>query len=113
MSPDSIERASPALKDSALFRQQCHVDGRWRDADGGRTFDVVDPATGRRIGTVPDFGAAETRLAIEAATRAFPGWAAKTAKERSNVLRRWFDLITANTDDLALLLTTEQGKPLA
>ncbi|GMU72814.1 MAG: NAD-dependent succinate-semialdehyde dehydrogenase [Betaproteobacteria bacterium PRO3] len=113
MSPDTIDRASPALADASLFRQQCYVDGRWHDAKSGRTFDVVDPATGRRIGTVPDCGAAETRSAIGAATRAFPGWAAKTAKERSNILRRWFDLITANAGDLALLLTTEQGKPLA
>jgi succinate-semialdehyde dehydrogenase/glutarate-semialdehyde dehydrogenase len=113
MPPDTIERSAPALKDATLFRQQCHVDGRWSDADGGKAFDVVNPATGRKIGTAPDFGAAETRRAIDAAKRAFPGWAAKTAKERSNVLRRWFELMTANVDDLALLLTSEQGKPLA
>ncbi|MEO8487617.1 MAG: NAD-dependent succinate-semialdehyde dehydrogenase, partial [Betaproteobacteria bacterium] len=113
MAPDTIERKLPALKDAALLRQQCHVDGHWIDADGGRTFEVVDPATGRAIGTAPDFGAAETRRAIDAASRAFPAWAAKTAKERSNVLRRWFDLMVANVDDLALILTTEQGKPLA
>jgi len=113
MPPDTIERDLPALKDPALLRQQCLVDGKWIDADGKRTFEVGNPATGRRIGTAPDFGAAETRRAIEAAGRAFPAWAAKTAKERSNVLRRWFDLLLANVDDLALILTTEQGKPLA
>ena len=113
MAPDTIERKLPALKDSALLRQQCHVDGRWRDADDGRTMEVVDPATGRAIGVAPVFGAAETRRAIDAAARAFPAWAAKTAKERSSVLRRWFELMVANIDDLALILTSEQGKPLA
>ncbi|CAG0952854.1 succinate-semialdehyde dehydrogenase / glutarate-semialdehyde dehydrogenase [Burkholderiales bacterium] len=113
MAPDTIDRKAPALRDPALMRQQCHVDGRWIDADGGRTMDVVDPATGRAIGTAPVMGGAETRRAIDAAARAFPGWAAKTAKERSNVLRRWFELMVANVDDLALLLTAEQGKPLA
>jgi len=113
MSPDSIERNGPALRDRSLFRQQCHVGGGWVGADGGGTFEIVNPATGLTLGSVPDVGAAETRRAIDAAARAFPSWAAKTAKERSNVLRRWFDLMTANVDDLALLLTTEQGKPLA
>ena len=113
MAPDTIERKLPALMDSALLRQQCHVDGRWRDADDGRTMEVVDPATGRAIGVAPVFGAAETRRAIDAAARAFPAWAAKTAKERSSVLRRWFELMVANIDDLALILTSEQGKPLA
>ena len=113
MAPDTIERKLPALKDSALLRQQCHVDGRWRDADDGRTMEVVDPATGRAIGVAPVFGAAETRRAIDAAARAVPAWAAKTAKERSSVLRRWFELMVANIDDLALILTSEQGKPLA
>ncbi|HEY8244581.1 MAG: NAD-dependent succinate-semialdehyde dehydrogenase [Vicinamibacteria bacterium] len=113
MPPDTIERNLPALKDPALLRQQCLVDGTWIDADGTRTFVVRNPATGRTIGTAPDLGAAETRRAIAAAERAFPAWAAKTAKERSNVLRRWFELMMANVDDLALILTTEQGKPLA
>ena len=112
MPPDTIERDLPALKDSALLRQQCLIDGKWVDADGAPTFAVRNPATGRTIGTVPHLGAAETRRAIEAAERAFPAWAAKTAKERSNVLRRWFDLLMANVDDLAMILTTEQGKSL-
>jgi len=112
MAPDTIERIS-TLKDPALLRQQCYVDGRWCDADGGATKSVVNPATGRPIGTVPVFGAGETRRAIEAADRAWPAWRAKTAKERSAILRQWNDLVLANADDLALILTTEQGKPLS
>ena len=113
MPSDTVERKLPALKDPSLLRRQCYVDGRWRDADGGRTMDVVNPATGRAIGTAPMMGGAETRHAIDAAARAFPGWAAKTAKERGAALRRWFELMMSNVDDLALILTTEQGKPLA
>jgi succinate-semialdehyde dehydrogenase/glutarate-semialdehyde dehydrogenase len=112
MAPDAIERIS-ALKDPALLRQQCYVDGQWRDADNGATRPVVNPATGQPIGTAPLFGAAETRRAIEAADRAWPAWRAKTAKERSAILRKWNDLILAHVDDLALILTSEQGKPLA
>jgi succinate-semialdehyde dehydrogenase/glutarate-semialdehyde dehydrogenase len=104
---------SIALKDPSLLRQQCYVDGAWIGADGGGTIDVTNPATGERIGTVPNVGAAETRRAIEAASRAFPAWAAKTAKERAAILRRWNDLMLANVDDLAALMTAEQGKPLA
>jgi succinate-semialdehyde dehydrogenase / glutarate-semialdehyde dehydrogenase len=112
MAPDAIERIS-ALKDPALLRQQCYVDGQWRDADNGATRPVVNPATGQPIGTAPLFGATETRRAIEAADRAWPAWRAKTAKERSAILRKWNDLILAHVDDLALILTSEQGKPLA
>jgi len=113
MPPDSLERSSIALKDSKLLRQQCYVDGHWIDADGGATMNVVNPATGRPIGTAPMFGAAETRRAIEAAERAWPAWRGKTAKERSAILRKWHELMLANVDDLALILTTEQGKPIA
>src|SRR5690242_6746998 len=113
MPPDTLERPSIALKDSALLRQQCYVDGRWIDADGGVTMSVVNPATGRPIGTAPMFGAGETRRAIEAAERAWPAWRAKTAKERSAILRKWHELMLANVDDLALILTSEQGKPIA
>ena len=114
MPPDTLERrGSLALKDSALFRQQCYVDGRWRDADGGATHEVANPADGRRIGTVPRMGAAETHQAIDAADKAWPAWRAKTAKERSAILRKWAELQLANADDLALIMTTEQGKPLA
>jgi len=113
MPPDTIERPSIALKDPSLLRQQCYVDGRWIDADDRGTMPIADPATGAPVGTAPLFHAAETRRAIEAANRAWPAWRAKTAKERSAVLRRWNDLMLANADDLALILTSEQGKPLA
>ena len=101
------------LKDPSLLRQQCYVDGAWIDADAGGTVEVTNPATAEVIGTVPRLGEAETRRAIEAAAAAFPAWAAKTAKERATILRRWNDLMLANVDDLALLMTAEQGKPLA
>ena len=102
-----------ALKDPKLFREQCYIDGTWSSADGGKVFTVDNPASGEILGSVPEMGAAETRRAIEAAERAFAGWRAKTGKERSAILRKWHDLILANVDDLALILTTEQGKPLA
>jgi succinate-semialdehyde dehydrogenase/glutarate-semialdehyde dehydrogenase len=101
------------LKDSKLLRQQALIDGQWSDAQGGATVDVVNPATQQKLGTVPNMGKAETRKAIEAAHRAFPAWAAKTAKERAAILRRWHDLMLANIDDLGTLMTAEQGKPLA
>jgi succinate-semialdehyde dehydrogenase/glutarate-semialdehyde dehydrogenase len=102
-----------ALADSKLFRQSCYVDGAWVNARGGATITVDNPATGEVVGTVPKFGAVETREAIEAANRAFPEWRKKTAKERAAVLRKWFDLMMANQEDLAKLMTTEQGKVLA
>jgi succinate-semialdehyde dehydrogenase/glutarate-semialdehyde dehydrogenase len=101
------------LKDPKLLREQCYVDGAWTGAAGGKTFAVRNPATGEPIGTVPDMGAAETKKAIAAAEAALPAWRAKTGKERSAILRKWNDLILANLDDLALILTSEQGKPLA
>src|SRR3989449_5640151 len=101
------------LKDPSLFRQQCYIDGKWADADSGKTLPVNNPATGEILGTVPNMGAAEARRAIEAANAAFPAWRVKTAKERANILRKWFDLMMANQDDLAKILTAEQGKPLA
>jgi len=101
------------LKDPTLLRQQCYVDGAWIDADADGKVDVTNPATGEVIGTVPNLGAVETRRAIEAASKAFPAWAAKTAKERAGILKRWNDLLLANVDDLAVLMTAEQGKPLA
>jgi succinate-semialdehyde dehydrogenase/glutarate-semialdehyde dehydrogenase len=101
------------LKDGALFRQSCYIDGAWTDADNGATVEVNNPATDGILGTIPKLGAEETRRAIEAADRAWPAWRAKTAKERSQLLRRWYDLILENQEDLALLMTSEQGKPLA
>ncbi|MGK5017957.1 NADP-dependent succinate-semialdehyde dehydrogenase [Janthinobacterium sp. 75] len=100
------------LKDPTLLRHQAYLNGAWADADGGQTINVSNPATGEHIGTVPLMGAAETRRAIEAANAAWPAWRKKTAKERAAVLRRWHDLILENADDLALIMTTEQGKPL-
>ena len=101
------------LKDAQLFRQQAFVKGAWADADSGQTIKVNNPATGEVIGTVPKMGAAETRRAIEAADKALPAWRALTAKERSAKLRRWYELMLENQDDLARLMTIEQGKPLA
>ncbi len=101
------------LNNMDLFRQQCLIAGEWCDADSGETHDVFNPATGELLGTVPMMGAAETRRAIEAAEAAMPAWAAKTGKERSVILRRWHTLITENMEDLAVLMTSEQGKPLA
>jgi succinate-semialdehyde dehydrogenase / glutarate-semialdehyde dehydrogenase len=101
------------LRDPDLLRTRAFIGGRWLDAANGATHEVVNPATREPIGTVPDMGVAETRMAIEAASQAFPAWAALTAKERSAILRRWFELLMANQDDLATLMTAEQGKPLA
>jgi len=100
------------LKDPKLFRQQCYVNGEWVDADKRGTISVNNPADNSALGTVPKMGAAETRRAIEAAERALPAWSAKTAKERAQILRRLFDLMMANQEDLAQLMTAEQGKPL-
>ncbi len=102
----------PPLKDPALFRDRCYVDGAWADADSGKRFDVDNPADGSIVGSVPDMGAAEAKRAIAAAERALPAWRALSAKERSKIVRRWYELIVANADDLALILTTEMGKPL-
>ncbi|NWA03309.1 NADP-dependent succinate-semialdehyde dehydrogenase [Pseudomonas gingeri] len=101
------------LQDSSLFRQQAYIAGAWSDADNGQQIKVNNPATGEILGAVPKMGAAETRRAIAAAEKALPAWRARTAKDRSTVLRRWFELIMANQEDLARLMTLEQGKPLA
>jgi succinate-semialdehyde dehydrogenase / glutarate-semialdehyde dehydrogenase len=96
-----------------LLRTQAYVGGDWIDADAGETFPVVNPADGETIAEVPRLGAAETRRAIEAAARAFPGWSRLLAKERSKILRRFAELMAENREDLAVLMTLEQGKPLA
>ncbi|MDO7912928.1 aldehyde dehydrogenase family protein, partial [Pseudomonas sp. 22-AL-CL-001] len=96
-----------------MFRQQAFINGEWLDADNGQSIQVTNPATGEVIGSVPKMGTAETRRAIEAADKALPAWRALTAKERSDKLRRWFELMIEHQDDLARLMTTEQGKPLA
>ena len=113
MAPDTLERSTPSLKDSALLRMQCYVDGAWIDADSGATKAVVNPASGRTIGTVPKCGAAETARAIAAADRAWAAWRDMLAKDRCAIVRKWYELMLAHGDDLALILTTEQGKPLA
>jgi len=99
------------LKDPKLFREQCYLDGAWQGA--AKSFPVHNPATGMQLGTVPDMGAEETRRAIAAADAALPAWRAKTGKDRAAILRKWNDLVLANLEDLALILTSEQGKPLA
>jgi succinate-semialdehyde dehydrogenase / glutarate-semialdehyde dehydrogenase len=104
---------SVSLKNVSLFKQQAFVAGRWCDAITGQVRSVSNPATGREIGTIPNMGEAETRRAINAAADALPDWRARTAKERASILRRWFDLMIENQDDLATMMTVEQGKPLA
>ena len=101
------------LSDSSLFRQQAYINGAWCDADGGATLEVTNPADGSVIGTVPNMGASETRRAIEAAETAQKEWRKFTGKERAAILRQWHDLMLANQEDLAILMTTEQGKPIA
>lgn len=102
-----------ALRDKHLFRELGYVDGRWVAGEKAETFSVLDPATGQRLARVASLGEAETALAIDVAVKAFPSWRNKLPQERSAVLRRWFELITAHREDLALLMTLEQGKPLA
>lgn len=101
------------LADPSLLRQKAYIDGCWVDADNGAALAVTDPATGQVLGSVPDMGASETRRAVEAADASRREWAALAARDRSVVLRRWFELILANLDDLAAIMTAEQGKPLA
>ncbi len=101
------------LRDPTLLNHRCYLAGAWSDADRNETIAVTNPATGETLGTVPKMGSAETRRAIDAAAAALPAWRARTAKERSVILRRWFELIMANQDDLAVIMTAEQGKPLA
>jgi len=114
MSQAALKKPSAlSLKDPSLFRQQCYINGQWADADSGKTIDVTNPATGEVLGTIPNMGTAETRRAIEAANAAWVGWRKKTAKERANVLRKLFNLMMENQEDLAILMTAEQGKPMA
>ncbi|RXZ42788.1 NADP-dependent succinate-semialdehyde dehydrogenase [Crenobacter cavernae] len=101
------------LKDPSLFRQQAYIAGEWCDANDGTSFAVTNPATGEVLGHVPRMGAAETERAVAAANKAFAGWRAQPAKSRAAVLRRWYELMLANADDLARIMTLEQGKPLA
>src|SRR6202030_2806875 len=102
-----------SLQDADLFRHQAYVGGHWCDADNGATLEVNNPATGEILGTVPRMGTAETRRAIEAAKGAWGEWRRKPAKDRSGLLRKWYELMLANLEDLGQLMTAEQGKPLA
>ena len=101
------------LANADLLREQAWLNGEWVDADSGETFPVTNPATGEELAHVPRMGAAETRRALEAAEAALPGWRGRTAADRARIMRRWADLMLEHLDDLALLLTLEQRKPLA
>jgi succinate-semialdehyde dehydrogenase/glutarate-semialdehyde dehydrogenase len=106
-----LVKGLPQLKDPALLRDQAWINGVWTGAE--KTFDITNPADGATIASVPNMGAAETRAAIDAAHAAFPEWSARTGKERAGIMRKWFDLMVQHADDLAALMTAEQGKPLA
>ncbi|MGC2966690.1 NAD-dependent succinate-semialdehyde dehydrogenase [Paraburkholderia aspalathi] len=101
------------LKDPSLLKTKAYISGEWQSADDATTFEVKNPATGETIATVPRMGTTETRRAIDTANAAWPAWRATTAKQRATILRKWHDLMLENADDLATILTTEQGKPLA
>ena len=103
----------PGLKDTDLLRSQCLINGQWLDQADGKSCTVSNPASGETLGTVPDLGGAETDAAINAASAALPAWAKKTAKQRAQILRRMYELMLEHQDDLARILTAEQGKPLA
>src|SRR5258706_5844230 len=101
------------LKDPLLLRQLCFIDGGWAHADNGGRLSVHNPATAEKLGLIPNMGASECRRAISSASVALPAWAARTAKDRAAALRRWFELMLEHQEDLAMLMTAEQGKPLA
>jgi len=109
----NLNTATVNLSDTALFRERCYIDGAWVDAQDGAVIEVNNPATGSVLGTVPALATEDTRRAIAAADAAWPEWRAMTGKERAVILRRWFELMMENQEDLAVLMTTEQGKPLA
>jgi succinate-semialdehyde dehydrogenase/glutarate-semialdehyde dehydrogenase len=113
MDPDVINLEMNNLDNPNLLRSNAYVDGSWRDSISGKRFDVANPATGERIASVADVGAADTLAAIGAAADALPGWSGLTAKKRSRILEKWHDLIRENEKDLARLMTAEQGKPFA
>jgi succinate-semialdehyde dehydrogenase/glutarate-semialdehyde dehydrogenase len=101
------------LDDASLLRQQCYVDGEWVASSSGEVIEVDDPATGDVVGSVPALTREDTRRAIEAADAAWPAWRAMTGKQRAQLMRGWFELMMAHQEDLATLMTTEQGKPIA
>lgn len=108
----AVSQAKLPLRDLSLFRQQAFIGGRWESSSDGKVIEVINPANGEVLGTVPNMGAAQARKAIEAAEAAMPEWRKRTAKERAQVLRKWYELIMENQEDLATLMTLEQGKPL-
>ncbi len=101
------------LSDESLLKSGCYVDGAWRNSAGGERFDVLNPATGKPVASVPSFDGGDTAAVIDAADRAWPAWRARPAKERAGLLRRWHELVLEHAEDIALLMTAEQGKPLA
>ncbi|NIM29339.1 MAG: NADP-dependent succinate-semialdehyde dehydrogenase [Gammaproteobacteria bacterium] len=109
---DTKTKTQISLKDPSLLHEQCYVNGAWVDADDGASIDVNNPATGEIIASVPSLSAGQTRRAIEAADAAWPEWRARTGKERCNIMRRWYELMMENQEDLAVLMTSEQGKPM-
>lgn len=108
-----MSKAPIALKDTGLWQPKAYIDGAWAQADSGKTIDVINPATGEVIAQVPDMGGAETQRAIDAAAKALPAWRGMLAIERSKLLRKWAELQTQHLDDLCLILSVEQGKPLS
>ncbi len=101
------------LVDGSLWKEQAFINGQWAGAESGQTTEIRNPATGEVLGKVPHMGASETRRAIDSAHAALPAWSKKTAGERARIMRKWFDLMLANQEDLAVIMTAEQGKPLA
>lgn len=108
-----MSKAPIALKDTGLWQPKAYIDGAWAQADSGKTIDVINPAIGEVIAQVPDMGGAETQRAIDAAAKALPAWRGMLAIERSKLLRKWAELQTQHLDDLCLILSVEQGKPLS
>ncbi|MBT8058494.1 MAG: aldehyde dehydrogenase family protein, partial [Gammaproteobacteria bacterium] len=107
-----LDKTLLALQDADLLKDRAFIDGAWREAEDGASFDILNPATGQALASVPDMGAVETREAIEAAQAAWPAWRAKTAKERAQILRKLYFLMMENQEDLAQILTAECGKPI-
>ena len=100
------------ITESKFYRDKCYINGEWITSDSGETISVNNPATLEEIGTVPKCETAETKRAIEAANEAWPEWRAKSARQRSDILRKWFDLMIQNKEELAQMMTIEQGKPI-
>ncbi len=109
----NIKVPTMQLNDPSLLKTECYLNGKWQSASTGNTINIINPATGKKLASVPSMSAEEAQEAVAAAQAAFPAWSAKPAKERSQILRTWFDLMTQHQDDLAMILTSEQGKPLA